>query len=381
MQIYFDNAATTKTDPEVANAILPYMLEHFGNPSSIHQFGKKAKVLLEETRDTVADYLHCKPKEIFFTSCGTESNNTAIKGIAFRHIGTKKNHIITSPIEHPSVHDSIEYLKNKFGFEVTYINPDIFGRVSSEAVEEAVKPETFLISVMHSNNELGTINDIKGISSVAEKHEIHFHSDTVQSIGKTEVNLRELRLSTASVSAHKIYGPKGIGILYKNENAEPVKFMHGGGQERDMRGGTENIPYIAGIKKVFELLKIKGEDDIKNYNGLKNYFISGMKNLFGDKIHFNSPAENCLGNIVNIRFDGSLNFDAETLIIKYDLNGIAVSGGSACHSGALKPSKLLMKLGLSEREALSSVRVSFGRFSQKNEIDYFIEKTKEIIST
>jgi cysteine desulfurase len=355
------------------------MLEHFGNPSSIHQFGKKAKVLLEETRDTVANYLHCKPKEIFFTSCGTESNNTAIKGIAFRHMCTNKNHIITSPIEHPSVLDSIEYLKNKFGFEVTYINPDMFGRVSPEAVEEAVKPETFLISVMHSNNELGTINDIKSISEIAEKQGIYLHSDTVQSIGKTEINLQKLKVHTASVSAHKIYGTKGIGVLYKNEKTEIEKFIHGGGQERDLRGGTENIPYITGLKKVFELLKMKGSEDVKKYEELKNYFISEIKNLYGEKIHFNSPVENCLANIVNIRFDNSLKFDEEMLIIKFDLNGIAVSGGSACHSGALKPSRVLLKLGYTEREALSSVRVSFGRFNEKKEIDYFCKKIIEII--
>lgn len=381
MQIYLDNAATTKTDPEVAVAILPYMTEHFGNPSSVHGFGKKAKVLLEETRETVAGYLRCKPKEIFFTSCGTESNNTVIKGIACKFIGTKKNHIITSLIEHPSVLETVDYLKNQFGFKVTLVNPDKYGRILPESVEEAVRPETFLISFMHSHNELGTINDIKSISEIAKQHGLYFHSDTVQSIGKTEINLKELNVNAASVSAHKIYGPKGIGVLYKNENTVLEKFIHGGGQERDMRGGTENIPYIAGLKKVFELLIDKGEEDKKKYSELKKYFISEMKNLYGDKIHFNSPSENCLPNIINIRFDNSLGFDEETLIIKFDLKGIAVSGGSACHSGALKPSKVLMTLGLNEKEALSSVRVSFGRFNRKSDVDYFLDKTKGIIYT
>ncbi|MBN1634483.1 MAG: cysteine desulfurase [Ignavibacteria bacterium] len=380
MKIYLDNAATTKTDLEVAAAILPYMTEHFGNPSSVHQFGKKAKVLLEETRETVAGYLLCKPKEIFFTSCGTESNNTAIKGIACKFIDTKKNHIITSLVEHPSVLETVDYLKNQFGFKVTHVNPDKYGRISLESVEEAVRPETFLISIMHSHNELGTINDIKNISAIAEQHGLYFHSDTVQSIGKTEINLKGLNVNAASVSAHKIYGPKGIGILYKNENTVLEKFIHGGGQERDMRGGTENIPYIAGLKKVFELLIDKGEDDKKKYSELKKYFISEMKNLYGDKIHFNSPVENCLANIVNIRFDNSLKFDEEMLIIKFDLLGIAVSGGSACHSGALKPSSALLKIGYSEKEAMSSVRISFGRFNEKKEIDYFCEKVKEIIT-
>jgi len=379
MTIYLDNAATTQTDSRVVDAILPCMTEYFGNPSSVHALGRKAKVILEEARETVASYLNCKPKEIFFTSCGTESNNTAIKGIAVKYLGSKKNHIITSPVEHPAVLETVFFLKEKFGFDVTLVNPDSFGRISPAEIENAVKDQTFLISVMHSNNELGTINDIKSISEIASAKGIHLHCDTVQSVGKTKIDLKELNLSAASVSAHKIYGPKGIGVLYKNENVELDKFIHGGGQERDFRGGTENIPYIAGVKKVFELLDAGGAEDIAKYIELGNYLVSGMKNLFGDKIHFNSPSDNCLPNIVNIRFDSSLGFDEETLIIKYDLKGIAVSGGSACHSGALKPSKVLMALGLSEKEALSSVRISFGRFNRKKDLDYFIEKTKEII--
>jgi cysteine desulfurase len=381
MNIYLDNAATTKTDSRVVDAMLPCMTDFFGNPSSVHSFGKKAKVILEEAREAVASYLNCKPKEIFFTGCGTESNNTAIKGIALKYLGTKKNHIVTSPVEHPAVLETVFYLKEKFGFEVTLVNPDSFGRIFPEEIENAVKDETFLISIMHSNNELGTINDIKSISEIASAKGIHLHCDTVQSVGKTKIDFKELNLSAASVSAHKIYGPKGIGVLYKNENVELDKFIHGGGQERDLRGGTENIPYIAGVRKVFELLDSEGAEDISKYNELKNYFISGMKNLLGEKIYFNSPSENCLPNIVNIRFDNSLGFDEETLIIKYDLKGIAVSGGSACHSGALKPSKVLMTLGLSEKEALSSVRVSFGRFNGISDVDYFLEKTKEIIYT
>lgn len=381
MNIYLDNAATTKTDSRVVDAMIPYMTEHFGNPSSVHSYGKKAKVILEESREAVASFLNCKPKEIFFTSCGTESNNTAIKGIALKYLGSKKNHIITSPVEHPAVLETVIFLKDKFGFEVTLIKPDRFGRISPEEIINAVKDETFLISIMHSNNELGTISDIKSISEIASAKNIHLHCDTVQSIGKTKIDLKELNLSAASVSAHKIYGPKGIGVLYKSENVELDKFMHGGGQERDLRGGTENIPYIAGIKKVFELLVSEGEEDVVNYDELKTYFIREMKNLLGEKIHFNSPSENSLPNIINIRFDNSLGFDEETLIIKYDLKGIAVSGGSACHSGALKPSKVLMTLGFSEKEALSSVRVSFGRFSLKSDVDYFIGKTKEIIYT
>lgn len=376
--MYFDNAATTPVDKRVAEAIFPFLKDKFGNPSSVHWYGRESKVMIEDARDIAADYLGCKSKEIFFTSCGTESNNTAIKGIAFANIGNGKNHIITSTVEHPSVMETITYLKDKFGFEITLLKPDSKGRINPENVRNAIKPETLLISIMHSNNELGTINDIKKISEIAENNSVYLHSDTVQSIGKTDINLHELGVNFASFSLHKIYGPKGIGMLYIKSKTETDKLLHGGGQEREMRGGTENVPYIAGLKRAIELLK--EEDDIKLYKNLRGYLLEKLKENFQNGFEINSPLENSLDNILNIRLKSDVfNFIPDMLLIKLDLEGVALSGSSACSSGSLKASRILREIGLSEKDALSSIRISFGRFNTKAEIDYLIEKLKKIL--
>ncbi|MCX7833660.1 MAG: cysteine desulfurase [Ignavibacteria bacterium] len=378
--IFLDNASTTRVDEEVRDAMLPYFSEFYGNPSSVHQFGKKAMLLRESARELIADFLGCKPTEIFFTSCGTESNNTAIKGFALNFLGTQKNHIITSNIEHPSVIQSVLFLKEKFGFEITVLKADNEGRVSPEQVQDAITEKTFLITVMHANNELGTINDIKSISEIAKSKGIYFHSDTVQSIGKIKFKLNEIPLNSASLSAHKIYGPKGIGVLYLSENSFVEKLLHGGGQERGLRSGTESIPLIAGLKKTIEILINKIDEDIEHYTKLNEYLKSQLTKYFREGISYNSPKENVLQNIVNIKIDyRKFNIDPEMLIVKFDLNGIAVSAGSACHSGALKPSEILLELGLSEKEALSSIRISFGRYNTKDDIDFFIDVLKRIL--
>jgi len=378
VRVYFDNAATTPVDKRVAEAIFPFLKDKFGNPSSVHWYGRESKVMIEDARDIAADYLGCKSKEIFFTSCGTESNNTAIKGIAFANIGNGKNHIITSTVEHPSVMDTIIYLKDKFGFEITLLKPDSKGRISPENVQNAIKPETLLISIMHSNNELGTINDIKKISEIAVNNSVYLHSDTVQSIGKTDINLHELGVNFASFSLHKIYGPKGIGMLYIKSKTETDKLLHGGGQEREMRGGTENVPYIAGLKRAIELLK--EEDDTKLYKNLRRYLLEKLKENFQNGFEINSPLESSLDNILNIRFKSDVfNFIPDMLLIKLDLEGVALSGSSACSSGSLKASRILREIGLSEKDALSSIRISLGRFNTKADIDYFIEKLKKIL--
>lgn len=379
-QVYLDNASTTRVSNEVKEAILPYFSDFFGNPSSVHEFGKKPKVLLEETRELIADFLKCEPSEIFFTACGTESNNTAIKGFAFNFLNSEKNHIITSNIEHPSVLETVLFLRDKFNFDVTIVKADREGRILPEQIEKAITEKTFLISVMHANNELGTINDISAISELAKSRGIFLHSDTVQSIGKMKFYLKNLGLDAASLSAHKIYGPKGIGILYLKQNRDIEKLLHGGGQERGLRSGTENIPLIAGLKKTIELLKEKIDDDIAHYTFLNNYLKSQLSEHFADGISYNSPEKNVLQNIVNIKIDyRKFKVEPEMLIVMLDLRGVAVSGGSACHSGALKPSKVLMELGLTEKEALSSIRVSFGRYNTKEDIDYFIQVLKNIL--
>ncbi|MBS1552522.1 MAG: cysteine desulfurase [Bacteroidetes bacterium] len=380
-RIYFDNAATTETDEEVLQAMMPYLKENFGNASSNHFFGKTAKVLLEDARDTIAGFIGAESREIFFTSGGTESNNFALKGTAFRFLGTDKNHIIASSTEHLAVIDTLEYLKEKFDFNVTYVKPDSDGRVSAGTVRSYYTPHTFLVSVMHSNNETGIINDIKNITADANENSIYVHTDSVQSIGKTNFNVKDLNVNFAILSAHKIYGPKGISALYIKDKTQVDKYIHGGKQERDKRGGTENIAAIAGFKKAVELLNSRFEKDVSHYSSLKKNLAEGLKEHFGDAVIFNSAEnENSLPNIVNISFDSDkLDYDGEMLLIQLDLKGIAVSGGSACTSGTHQPSHVLLELGRDRLTALGSLRISFGRKNTLGETDCFLKSLKEIV--
>ncbi|MBK8380419.1 MAG: cysteine desulfurase [Ignavibacteria bacterium] len=380
-RIYFDNAATTEISEEVLEAMMPYLREDFGNASSNHSFGKSAKVLLEDARDTISGFIGASPKEVFFTGGGTESNNFAIKGTALRFLGTDKNHIITSSTEHLAVIDTLKYLEKKFNFRVSFVKPDIDGRISAEKLRAHYTPKTFLVSVMHSNNETGIINNIKEITSDAYKNNIYVHTDSVQSIGKTYFNVKDLNVNFATLSAHKIYGPKGISALYIKDKTQTDKFMHGGKQERDMRGGTENIASIAGFKKAVEILNTDIKKDILHYSSLKNYLCSKLKQYYGDAVILNSAeGENSLPNIVNISFDrNKLDFDEEMLLIQLDLKGIAVSGGSACTSGTHQPSHVLLDLGRDRLTALGSLRISFGRKNTTEETDIFMIALKDII--
>lgn len=379
-KVYFDNASTTKTDNEVLSAMHPYFSEFFGNASSVHSQGKAAKVLLEEARDTVAGFIGANPREIFFVNSGTEAANFALKGTAFKFLGTGKKHIITTSIEHLAVLDTVRYLESKFNFAVTYIKPSSEGKINAEDIKSAVRPDTFLISVMHSNNETGNINDIKEIAVTACEKNIIMHTDSVQSIGKIRFDVKDLNVNFASVSAHKIYGPKGIAALYIKDRTPVEKFIHGGKQERDMRGGTENIPAVAGFKKAVELADSRFKEDTEHYLTLKNYLTEKLKNLFGEYVLFNSDRINSLPNIVNISFDrDKLIFDEEMLLIKLDLKGISVSGGSACTAGTHKPSHVLLESGRDRLTALGSLRISFGRENNKEEADYFAECLNEII--
>ena len=378
-KFYLDNAATTPLDSRVVEAMIPYFDEKFGNPSSVHSYGREVKVMLEEARETVADFIGASPSEIYFTSGGTEANNYAIKGIAFTNLGIKK-HIISSPIEHSSILDTLEYLKSRFGFVVTFLSVNKFGEINLEELKNSIKEDTFLICVMHSNNELGIINDIKSISEIASSKEIYLHTDSVQSIGKTEFNVKEFNCNTASFSGHKIYAPMGIGGLYIKKGTVLDKFMHGGKQERDRRGGTENIPGIAGLKKTIEILKKEMLSDVLHIGGLKNLFQEKLKNNFGDKIFINTKKENSLPNIVNISFNkNKIKIDSDTLIVKLDMMGIAVSSGSACTSGAIQPSHVIKAIGYDDETAKSSLRISFGRFNKIDEVEYFIECVKELV--
>jgi cysteine desulfurase len=377
--IYLDNAATTKVDKRVLEAMRPFLNERYGNPSSIHKPGREAKVFLEEAREAVADFIGAAPSEIYFTSGGTESNNFAIKGIAFGQLG-KKNNIISSRIEHSAVLDTLNYLQDKFGFEITYVPTDKHGIMDHDILKKSINERTFLICVMHSNNELGVINDINAISQIANERNIFFHTDSVQSIGKTHFNVNELNCTTATLSAHKIYGPKGIGALYIRKGTSIDKFIHGGKQERDRRGGTENMPAIAGFKQAIEILNERMDKDIIHYKKLKTYLLTKLRQTFADKVIINSvEGPNSLPNIVNFSFDLSkVKIDPDTLLINLDLKGIAVSSGSACTSGSIQPSHVLKAIGYADDIAKSSLRISFGRENTEKEIDYLVSFLEEI---
>jgi len=387
--IYLDNAATTPVDPKVTEAMIPYLKDKFGNASSIHSFGREAKVLLEDARDVIAEFIGARSSEIYFTSGGTEANNFAIKGLAFNRIkqssGIARGQIITSKIEHSAVLDTIDYLKESFGFSIVYLDNNNHGIVNIDSLNNLITDDTFLICVMHANNEIGIVNNIAGLSEIAQKKNIHLHTDTVQSLGKIPYKIIDLNCNTASFSAHKIYGPKGIGALYIRRDTQIDKLIHGGKQERNRRGGTENIAAIAGFKKAVELLKDEMDSDILNYKKLKDKLVIDLEKEFGNKIIYNSLTKSNesvmgLNNILNISFDtAKIKTDPETLLIKLDLNGIAVSSGSACTSGSVQPSHVVKALGYDDKTAAASLRISFGRFNKENDVDELVQVLKDII--
>jgi len=380
--IYLDNAATTPIDPRVTEAMLPWIGENYGNPSSVHETGRKAKVMLEDTRDEFAAFIGARSSEIYFTSGGTEANNFAIKGSAFYNLG-KKDHIITTTIEHSAVLDTVEYLKTRFGFNVTYLKTNKYGEIDLNELKDSINDSTFLVSVMHSNNELGVINDISSIADMLRDKDIMFHSDMVQSLGKVKFSIEETGVNFASFSGHKIYGPKGLGVLYIKKDSPIDKFMHGGKQERDRRGGTENIPAIAGFKKAIELLNAEMDSDIEKASGLRNKLLAELNSQFSNKIIVNSAKEDgmYLPNIVSISFDPkTTKIDPDTLLIKLDMKGIMVSSGSACTSGSVQPSHVLKAIGYDDSTARSSIRISFGRFNTEADIDILLKGLKEILN-
>lgn len=379
--IYLDNAATTPVDPRVKEAMQPWLSENYGNASSVHKSGRQAKVMIEDTRDLFAEFIGAKPSEIYFTSGGTEANNFAIKGCVFNFLGNK-NHILTTAIEHSSVLDTVEYLKSRFGLKVTLLNTNKYGEINYDELHNAIDEDTFLISVMHSNNELGIINDLRNVLIETGGKNISIHSDMVQSLGKVKFRVHDTGVNFASFSSHKIYGPKGIGALYIKNYSPIDKYIHGGQQERNWRGGTENTASIAGFGKAIEILSSEMNSDIQNYIEMKNSLAAELNNEFGNKIIFNSYSdERSLPNIMNITFDKTTTkIDTDTMLIKLDMNNIAVSAGSACTSGAVSPSHVLKAIGYDDKSAGKSIRISFGRFNSINDIDVFVKVLKEIIN-
>lgn len=373
MIIYFDNAATTKVKNEVVKEMIPYLNEEYGNPSSIYQIGRKAKKAVEISREKVASLINADKNEIYFTSCGSESDNTALKGIAYMN-KYRGNHIITSKIEHPAILDTCKMLENQ-GFKISYINVDEDGRINLNELENQINDKTILISIMFANNEIGTIEPIEDISKIAKKHDIIFHTDAVQAIGNVEIDVKKLGIDMLSMSGHKIYGPKGIGALYVRNGIEFEKFINGGHQERNKRAGTENLAGIVGMGKACEMAKNNIEEHINYIKNLRDYYVLKVKENIRD-IKINGSEKYRLPGNSNISFK---NVDGMALLLELDKKGICASAGSACTSHNLEPSHVLTAIGLKKEYSESALRVSFGEFNRKWEIDYMIENLTNIV--
>ncbi|MFZ5641933.1 MAG: cysteine desulfurase NifS [Bacillota bacterium] len=372
-KIYLDHSATTRVDDDIAQAMLTYMTDHYGNPSSVHSFGREAKKALEAAREKVAQAIGAQPGEIIFTSGGTEADNMAIRGAAIA--GKKRgNHIITSQIEHHAVIDTCKALERE-GFAVTYLPVDEYGMVNPEDVRQAVTDQTILITIMHANNEVGTIQPVKEIGAIAREKGIPFHSDTVQSIGKIPVNVDDLNLDMLSISAHKFYGPKGVGALYMRRGTKNMPIAFGGAQERKRRPGTENMPGIVGFGMAIEKAVTDLEKQAEYQTGLRDKLIEGIMSRV-DHIKLNGHPTLRLPNNVNFSFRF---IEGESLLLSLDMKGVAASSGSACTSGSLDPSHVLLAMGLTHEIAHGSLRMTLGKDNTEEEIDYILETLPEIV--
>ena len=371
--IYLDNAATTRTAPEVVDAMLPYFTENYGNPSSIYGFASANKEVIARQRETIADVLGAKANEIYFTAGGTESDNWALTATAEAY-GAKGKHIITSRIEHHAVLHTCAYLEKR-GYEVTYLDVDENGLVDPRKVEEAIRPDTILISIMAANNEIGTIQPIREIGEIAHAHGVLFHTDAVQAFAQIPINVDECHIDMLSASGHKLNGPKGIGFLYIRKGVKIRSFIHGGAQERKRRAGTENVPGIVGLGKAVELAAATMEERAAKETELRDYAIS--------RIEKESPYCRLNGDRVK-RLPNHINFsfrfiEGESMLIKLDFKGICASSGSACTSGSLDPSHVLLAIGLPHEIAHGSLRMTLGADTTKEDIDYTVDCLKEIV--
>ena len=372
--IYFDNAATTKLDDEVLKEMLPYLKDNYGNPSSIYKLGREARKAIEDSREKIAKVLNCKANEIYFTAGGSESDNTAIKGIAKAN-KKRGNHIITSKIEHPAVLETCKQLE-KEGFEITYISVDEKGIIDLEELKKSIKPTTILITIMFANNEIGTIQPIEEIGKIAKGNNIYFHTDSVQAVGSIKIDVQKLNIDSLSLSGHKFYGPKGVGALYVKTGVPFEKFISGGHQERNKRAGTENVAGIVGIGKAIELAYENLDEYNKKIKELRDYYVKQVEEKI-PYIKINGDMEKRLPGNSNISFRF---IEGEGLLLNLDLKGICASSGSACTSGSLDPSHVLLAIGLPHEIAHGSLRVSIGKYNTKEEIDYLIENLMEIVT-
>lgn len=366
-KIFLDHNSTTPVHPEVVEAMLPFFTEKYGNPSSVHSFGREAKVALEEAREQVAQFLNADPAEICFTSCGSESDNLAIKGIAWANQKQGK-HMVASRIEHPAVLESCQWLE-KNGFEVAYLPVDKYGLVNPDDLKKSIRKNTILVSIMQANNEIGTIQPIRELSKIAHESGVYFHTDAVQSAGKIPLDVKRLDVDLLSLSGHKLYAPKGVGMLYVKPGTKIDIWLHGGSQERGRRSGTENIPYIVGFAKACELANRDVDRLREKLATLSQTFLEQITAKIPE-VRLNGHPTERIPNTVNLSFLGC---DAQAIIMALDLQGVAVASGAACHSGKVNPSAVLLALGLPEEVALSSVRFSFGRDNTMEDVEYVCE--------
>ena len=375
-RIYLDYNATTPLRPEVRDAMMPYLMEAFGNGSSIHAYGREARTAIDTAREQVAELIGAKsPSEIVFTGSGTEADNHAIKGLTeLQKSRGKGNHIITSSVEHHAVLHTCHYLEQR-GFEVTYLPVDRHGRINIEQLRNAIRDTTVLISIMHVNNENGTIQPLAAICEIAQEQDIPLHTDAVQSVGKLEMNVQALGVNLLAFSGHKIYAPKGIGVLYIRRGTRLANLVHGGAHERNRRAGSENVPAIVGLGVAAELAKQERDTYAQHLAALTHRLREGLDTHI-DRLHYNGHPDHCAPGTLNISFE---NVEGESLILRLDMEGICVSTGSACTSGSMEPSHVLAALGLPPRLAQGTVRFSLGRNTTEAEIDAVIAKLPKVI--
>jgi cysteine desulfurase len=368
-----DHASTTPVDPRVVEAMHPYFTGKYGNPSSsLYSAGQEAKKALDESREKVASIINARPEEIIFTSGGTESDNLALKGIALAN-KSKGRHIITSSIEHFAVLDTCEWLQ-KQGFEVTYLPVDKYGFVKPEELEKAIRKDTILISIMHANNEIGTIEPIKEIGKIASEHEVYFHTDAVQTVGRVPIDVEEMGIDLLSMSSHKIYGPKGVGALYIRRGVRLEPLLHGGGHERKLRSGTENVSGIAGFAKAIEIAKEEMDKEAERLIRLRDRLIEGVLKI--ENSWLNGHPTKRLPNNAHFCFRF---IEGESMILELDFNGIAGGTGSACSSPTLEPSHVLRAIGLKHEEAHGSLRLTLGRQNSKEDVDYVLHVLPKVV--
>ncbi|HHV09123.1 MAG TPA: cysteine desulfurase NifS [Clostridiales bacterium] len=372
-KIYLDNAATTKTRPEVVEAMLPYFTDLFGNPSSVYEYAAQNKKAIDEARAMVAKVIGAGPSEVYFTASGTEADNWAIKA-TLEAYGDKGNHIITSKIEHHAILHTCEYLA-KHGYEVTYVDVDENGILKLDQLEKAIRPTTVLISVMFANNEIGTIQPIKEIGELAKKHNILFHTDAVQAYGQVPIDVKDLNIDMLSASAHKLNGPKGIGLLYIRKGVKIRSFIHGGAQERQRRAGTENVPGIVGFGKAAEIALATMKERAEKETKLRELL---MKRVLAEVpfVRVNGDKVRRLPNNINFSFQF---IEGESLLIMLDMKNICASSGSACTSGSLDPSHVLLAIGLPHEIAHGSLRLTLSEENTEEEINYTVDQIKEIV--